>query len=145
MHPSMAPRFSILCSFLSGFLWLPSVSQAEPANASLSVQIDISEGHSAKAPLLFAHATLGIAKEQSCSTAKDTQGRVTYQFKVCRDGGDATAPLLSFEVQRNESAAPGVLSQEMHGSARLALHQRVLIGQLRRVDGLSLDVHATAN
>jgi hypothetical protein len=63
--------------------------------------------------------------------------RVTV-VKACHDGGDAHAPLLGFEVRREQKDRQA----QLRASARLPVGQRAVVGTLADADGATVEVSA---
>jgi hypothetical protein len=128
---------------MGGLLLLctPSV-HAQPAPPSLSVELDIAEqvrGGGRESLTL----TLTLAGERGCSSVQLRREAVAHDVKVCREGGDPGAPVLSFDIDRNESSPRGRSHARFHMTSRLALGKRTVVGRWAHADGSGAHVTAT--
>lgn len=81
--------------------------------------------------------------ERGCASSNDTQERWQHDLKVCREGGDAAAPVLSFDILRNEHTPKGTHVQRAHVQSALPHGKRALIVSQRGEGATPLLVTAT--
>ena len=116
-------------------------ARAQPAPPSLAVDLDIAEqvrGGARESVLL----TLTLAGDRGCSSVQVRREPVRYDVQVCRDGGDASAPVLSFIIERNENSPCGHSLAKFRVTSRLAPGKRAVIGRIAHTDGAG--THVTA-
>jgi len=84
--------------------------------------------------------TLG---ERGCSSIETQRDPVRHKVIVCREGGDAVASVLSFNVERHDSSREASSHKKLHSTARMAAGQRLVVGRVAHADGANLQVTAT--
>ncbi len=118
------------------------LAHAQPAPPSLSVDLEIAEqvrGAARESVLL----TLTLAGDRGCSSVQLRRDPVKYDVQVCRDGGEASAPVLSFSIERNESSPQGHRLAKFRVTNRMAPGTRSVIGRIAHGDGAGTHVAAT--
>lgn len=106
-----------LTSLLAGPAWAE-----DPASFS----VDVVLGSGDQAPLTL---TLALADAHGCAEVKESRRDAAYQVKVCREGGDDSAPILAFDVERNLHGAQGTETRHIRVKARLALGKEARVGR----------------
>ena len=126
-------------------LALPAGARAnrvQPESPSLSVDLEIAEqvrGGARESVLL----TMTLAGDRGCSSVQVRREPVKYDVQVCRDGGDASAPVLSFMIERNETLPRGTSLAKFRVTSRMAPGKRAVIGRIAHNDGAGTHVAAT--
>jgi hypothetical protein len=118
-------------------------ARAQPAPPSLAVDLDIAEqvrGGSRESLTL----TLTLAGDRGCSSVQLRREHVRYDVQVCREGGDAGAPVLAFAIERSESSPRGHSLAKFRVTNRMAPGKRAVIGRVAHADGAGTYVAATA-
>jgi hypothetical protein len=118
------------------------LAHAQPAPPSLTVELDIAEqvrGGGRESLTL----TLALAGDRGCSSVQVRREPVKYDVQVCRDGGDANAPVLSFAIERSESSPRGHRLAKFRVTSRMAPGKRAVIGRVAHADGAGTYVTAT--
>jgi hypothetical protein len=84
--------------------------------------------------------TLG---ERGCSSVETRRDPVRHKVIVCREGGDAAASVLSFNIERQENTREVSSHKKLQSTARMAAGQRMVVGRVAHSDGANLQVAAT--
>jgi hypothetical protein len=107
------------------------------ARSSLAgpVTIDVEVTETEKKSSQKVIVTLSLAEDGRCATASSHAGDVGYRIEVCRSGGDAAAPVLSFDVDRAETSKNGATRRQLTVSSRLHAGKRAIVGRIARGDG----------
>jgi hypothetical protein len=109
---------------------------------SLAVDLDIAEqarGGGRESVQL----TVTLAGDRGCSSVQLRREQVRYDVQVCREGGDALAPVLAFAIERSESSPRGHSQAKFRVTSRLAPGKRAVIGRIAHTDGAGTHVAAT--
>jgi hypothetical protein len=142
MNPRPEIRRGGLCVAVGAALLVASpVAWAQPAPPSLGVDLDIAEqvrGGGRESVLL----TMTLAGDRGCSSVQVRREHVRYDVQVCREGGDAGAPVLSFAIERSESSPRGHSQAKFRVTSRMAPGKRAVIGRVAHADGAG--THVTA-
>jgi hypothetical protein len=131
--------FAVLCLALPGGA---RASRTQPETPSVSVDLEIAEqvrGGARESVLL----TVTLAGERGCSSVQLRREAVKYDVQVCRDGGEASAPVLSFLIERNETLPRGQALAKFRVTSRMAPGKRAVIGRIAHGDGAGTHVAAT--
>jgi len=134
-----------LGAFLVAAAVLPVASRAraEPAPAPLAVDLEIAEvGQGRGDPALA--LTLTLAHDRGCASAQARRDAVRYDVVVCREGGEARAPVLAFTVERSLTSARLHAVAKVRVTAKLSLRQRVVVARVKHASGGGTEVTATA-
>jgi hypothetical protein len=115
-----------LCLFLAAG---PAARADEP---SLVVDVDVA-GLS---------LTLPLAGEHACASAQTVRGAIDYEVKVCREGGEPAAPVLSFEVGRDQKVGDAVQRERFRATTRVAAGKRAVIARVSAADGSKTEITA---
>ncbi len=102
---------------------------AAAAPTPLTIDVELTERSKGKADDEL-RVTLSIAQELGCASVTTDVGAASYELKVCREGGTAAAPTLTFEVARVIRGRDGGSTQRLRMSSTLAAGKRVVIGKL---------------
>lgn len=81
--------------------------------------------------------------DRGCAVSSDSRDRWQHEVKVCREGGDDAAPVLSFEILRSERGRDGVHTQRAQIRGALPRGQRTILASQRGEGTTPLLVSAT--
>ena len=132
-----------LAVLAAGLLLGTAPAYAQPAPPSVAVDLDIAEqvrGGGREAMTL----TLTLAGDRGCSSVQVRREHVRYDVQVCREGGDASAPVLAYAIERSESSPRGHSLAKFRVTNRMAPGKRAVIGRVAHADGAGTHVTATA-
>ena len=135
-------RHGLLAALAAGLLLGTAPAHAQPAPPSLAVDLDIAEqvrGGGRETLTL----TLTLAGDRGCSSVQVRREPVRYDVQVCREGGDASAPVLSFAIERTEISPRGHSQAKFRVTSRMAPGKRAVIGRVAHADGAGTYVTAT--
>ena len=108
-------------------LLAPAVARADgAADAGLTVSLSISDRGAETLDV-----TLALNGEHGCASAQLKERALSYDVQVCREGGTAQAPVLSFAIERGDARG----SRKFKMVSRLASGRRELIGRLQQGGG----------
>lgn len=142
MMRSLTRRDGLFVAVGAALLLAAPAARAQPAPPSLSVDLEIAEqarGGGRESVLL----TVTLAGERGCSSVQVRREPVKYEVQVCRDGGEPSAPVLSFVVERTESSPRGHAVARFRVTNRMAPGKRAVIGRIAHTDGAGTHVAAT--
>jgi hypothetical protein len=135
-------RYGRLAALTAVLLLGAPLAHAQPAPPSIAVDLDIAEqvpGGGRESVTL----TLTLAGDRGCSSVQVRREPVKYDVQICRDGGDANAPVLSFAIERSETSPRGQRLAKFRVTSRMAPGKRAVIGRVAHADGAGTYVTAT--
>ncbi|HEY3355589.1 MAG TPA: hypothetical protein VGQ83_20225 [Polyangia bacterium] len=119
----------------------PTFARAEAPAPTFTVELEVADRPARGAPdtlrLLF------TISDRGCSSASARRDPVRYEVTVCREGGDASAPILGFTVERAENSREGNSLKKLRSTARVALGVRRTVGRFGFGDGSITEIAAT--
>lgn len=116
------PGYGTLLTLLTLTTLAPAAHAAAPATTAHAVALTLTAPDEAPVELL-----LTVVDTHGCASASEKRRDRQYEITVCRDGGEDSAPILSFDVER-------VLHREQGSEQRrLRVKARITTGKAVRV------------
>lgn len=120
------------CFLFTALLLAGAGGVAEASEKGLEVTLELSDGTRKLPPTSL---TLSLEGAEGCASVDDRTAKGELHVQVCRDGGDAEGPVLSFQVDRSLHLDKGTERRQFRVKARLAKGERRLVGRLGEGEG----------
>ncbi len=89
-------------------------ARAEATAETVTVDIEVAEPTRKEALAI----TLTLAGEHGCASVKEHRGTVAYEVEACREGGEPSASVLKFKIDRTDNTKLAVLVPPPHKHRR---------------------------
>lgn len=132
----------VAASLLS--LAVPSVAAADtPARPaeSMTIDVELTESKSKKEAETL-KVTLTLAGDRGCASVETSSSTLGYELTVCREGGDATSPVMAFSVKRSERTKDSSTFRKLSVASRMTAGKRVVVGKIARGETDSTEIAA---
>lgn len=112
----------------------------EPARdlQPIEVVLDISEG--GQPAISF---TLTLVGDHGCAELAEQEGPTKNEVQVCREGGDATTPILAIQLERDQKVGDQSRVRKLRLKSRPRAGKPVLISRTATGQGGPLEITAT--
>lgn len=125
---------------IGGSIALGASAPISTEHDTLSVSVEIGGLKTEKNVAL----TLTLTGERSCASVHDKRGSISREVKICREGGEPSAPILRFVVQQHESMRESSASRSFELTSRAPVGETITIARYADGAAPAMELRATA-